>query len=566
MAVTGIPSKSRKSNMQMSQMNGDFLTNLKQPLTSEYSRDIIGSNASSNCELKKKVDQWYREQNVALGRIRKSQEVAYRSLLNAHRDKKRIHRNNVLKRLKEKQDASSKNGTVIDAQILKIEHKENKNVKATKKKDVNDLAATFKAHGRAPSLGDEKVEKWLHDHIAAKDGALNKTDIVLPLSSQPIKSLAESPEEKDMEAINEVLNANKAKKANIDNVKKSNKTVTDTSISDKIRDYATTDTGNAKQKGQSGNTSRAARVIEVSHEGPKTVMTGQNTGGAQISKGVRSVYISSGQGKENKVVNVDKDSVLVTTEKHRQCDSVKSPKKKELKLDQNEDNTVGEQVDALHSGRRKEKKLRALPAINENGDESAVKENAESETVKASNKKVHKDKLNKSDHSVKGKASYSTSKYQALPPLNTREIQNSESLSSKQTDKKLSFVSNTLACSGSNSSGDQTARTKGSKKTGTVPLSMVEYNRERKKQKQAYRKSLLDSEEVSIYTKDKHGNIVASELSFKRSEFSLPSRRDDRIRERLLQATKEAIGQEREKMDKFFEKISKEGEYFFLLV
>ena len=79
----------------------------------------------------------------------------------------------MLKKLDERQKGPN---LKEDPQVLNLENEEEKtkSVKKREPKDnVPDLAATFKAQGRAPSMGDEKVEKWLDEHIDRKEDEFN---------------------------------------------------------------------------------------------------------------------------------------------------------------------------------------------------------------------------------------------------------------------------------------------------------------------------------------------------------------------------------------------------------
>lgn len=186
---------------------------LKKPSLGELSRKSLFKQAENKFELRKQLDQWYRDQHVNVTKIRRSQDRIYRALLRVHKERKRLQVELMQRQLAEEQKEGQEESNLLvleakdlvdkdheptqdvssgkDQQLLVLDDKEkqtgrtdpndsvktttsdnDKNLKVsvhktdftTKMDENNPLKAKL---GNIPSLGHEDTEKWLQ-HIQRK--------------------------------------------------------------------------------------------------------------------------------------------------------------------------------------------------------------------------------------------------------------------------------------------------------------------------------------------------------------------------------------------------------------
>ena len=70
---TGAGHGKRTTFRRMNQMNEDFLPLLKKPLCSELSRQVVGHNAGQRAQCQRRLDLWFKERNIVLEKMRRSQ-------------------------------------------------------------------------------------------------------------------------------------------------------------------------------------------------------------------------------------------------------------------------------------------------------------------------------------------------------------------------------------------------------------------------------------------------------------------------------------------------------------
>ena len=528
MATSSVPAgvnlNRRITFRRMGQMNGDFLTNLKNPPRAEASRPLLGQLEAHKAGMKKQLDLWHKEQNIALNKINRGQAKVYKTFLKVHYDQRRLERLAAEKRRqKELLEAAQARIEQLGAGLQSAESTRDapkpildadiKREPVHKSEQTGDQTKT----SEVPEDESTKISKKYNRHRSEFQVVVN--------APAAIEVEKEKEKPKDTDNIDGKVKAD-GKEHPVDKV--DGHILTEKQPSD-IRP------------------ARQAKVLVVRKQALEGGGNKENTlisdhGGSFIRQGSKSfIQERSGSFFIQTVTmaneNIAKD--MVGNEDDGKGASVTShitPLKPSpaLKVNQND---VSLSLKAISESNKK---------VSGESTESSIRpKSSKLSPRKATSYKLGELKIRTGRKKPPPPTSYTMSIIDKEKQRERLALQNG--MSSRLTKSESLYGSESPADDDSN--------------TDSKITSLVAYNKRKRRLRERQRREILDRETPIIYEKNEQWEIVRSGYDFKRREFKRPSSREKKMRKKLLEQSREMMKQEREKVVQYIDKLSEEGMY-----
>ena len=527
---------------RMGQMNGDFLTQLKNPHRRELSRSVQGYLGSQEAGMKKQIGLWFKEQNIVLNKVNKGQAKVYQTFLQVNNEQRRLQR-------------------------LAIEKKRQRELKERLK--------------RLDALNNETEKQNvtnLHEHMHVKDSDIDGVKQQETASSTAGQSLSSqnesSPEERQKPIMKEKYSVARStfpvfgKGPDIDVLPIGMKDIeTDKTLTMNTPNDVSTEV-------TAHRVDRKAKVLIVRKKSKEVSKIGE--GGFVTERSGSLVMDGKGSFMLERSGSIYIQTVLTANDPVPEQPKGKKVESKKDASKTNKDSTSGPCMSLLTQDLARPPVDLRLTSVSEYTN---VCEKRNKKPQLPNNKSAASPSvtpripvLEKSQNSPQ-KTEKNSSESRHLGPLSTLK-------STKKPPPPTSYMLSVLG-----KEGEDTRRPLHlTRNIGRLPMpsqgpldnrmsvgsyhrrsensetrSIAEYNRRMRKRRAQQRKNILDKEKVVIYERDEQGAIISSGCEFKRKEFKRPSSRGERLRVALLKESKNLMLKERERVIQYIDKLSEQG-------
>ena len=525
-------------------MNGDELPKAAQLLRSEMSQRIVGHNAAKDVELRKKVGWWFTEQNIVLNRINKGQQSVYQTMLRVERDKRRF----AMDSHKRRQEESRRLSTSYHFERYNME--------------------------RGASKLSRKSKTRRHSYPKGTDTEFNKYEQT----------------EKRMDSVTPKL-----EKLNFHKIEP-NSMVKYTGIVNRKAEtnymYNQTGTESKEQSPKDLPLLRSSGILT-----PLQMVTGEsNLYRTNDSNGEKVSYCDSETGKEFTTTthtSSDKESLKHSIAQAKGKVADKQNEISSLKNEGLDDSEKGQELNGKGQG----------PVINKPTQKPILQSHYENIAVDIATvyKDVNGTGLVGYEENDKSKTPYRTVHLPILTGARMQPVsrKSDTDFNESQADKRRSPISMVRDINSSLADDllDREQRpfqvnpdsekilpkksfppkiistpkyklppTTQECDSTVVKNSRLEFN---KLQIARAEKNLLQTDDqcVVLYRRNSDGNVVpVPEIPFKRKEFKVPDHREEHMRQKLLECQKQADRIQNEKLEKFYEKVDRDGKTFCLQI